>query len=62
MDSTDYSYCGENGFDCVDPTSECFEQSELFSDCRGVLEYMNNGFCDGENNNEVKTVTFLGVR
>ncbi|CAB1105224.1 unnamed protein product [Ectocarpus sp. CCAP 1310/34] len=45
--------CGANGYVCVDPASECFE--DLYPDCvsrGGTLEWIGNGACYWGNNFE----------
>ena len=46
--------CGENGFFCRDPNSDCVDpRIERYPNCTdGHINYIQDGWCDDDNNNE----------
>ena len=46
--------CGANGFFCRDPTSDCIDpRIEMYPNCtEGYIPYIQDGYCDNNNNNE----------
>lgn len=51
VDGSDYS-CGDDGFSCVDPTSECIILLAAYPNCSQYWT-VGDGACDFDNNNEV---------
>ena len=47
-------YCGEGGFFCRDPNSDCIDpRIEMLSNCTdGTIPVIQDGYCDDDNNNE----------
>ena len=70
--STEAFACGDEAFECVDPSASCFGENDdgiisLESDTDGAAssclgDDMSNGVCDPDNNNEECGETTVPLR
>lgn len=56
VDGADF-ICGDDGFSCIDPTSECINPSAAYPNCSQYWT-VGDGTCDWESNSEVRQNIF----